>query len=86
MHEFSLAQEVCRLAEEVLEREQGVAVRAIGVAVGPEAGVELESFRFCLEALLLDPPFTGARAELLSAPGDTLRLTFVEVDDGRPDY
>ncbi|HET7040954.1 MAG TPA: hypothetical protein VFI13_03000, partial [Gemmatimonadales bacterium] len=76
---------VCRLAEEVRERERGVVVRAIGVEVGDEAGIEVANFRFCLDALLAEPPLTGARAEILPARGDVLRLTYVEVDDGRPD-
>ena len=74
------------MAGDVLEREGGVAVRAIGVEVGTDAGVELDNFRFCLDALLTEPPFLGARAELQSVDGDSLRLTFVEVDDGRPDH
>ena len=86
MHELSLALEVCRMAGDVLERERGVAVRSLGVEVGTEAGVELENLRFCLDALLTEPPFVGARAELQPVPGETLRLTFVEVDDGRPDH
>jgi Zn finger protein HypA/HybF involved in hydrogenase expression len=73
------------MAGDVLERERGVAVRAIGVEVGTEAGVELENFRFCLDALLTEPPFAGARAELEQVSGEALRLAFVEVDDGRPD-
>lgn len=85
MHELSLALEVCRLAGEVLEREGGVAVRALGVEVGDDAGIEVENFRFCLDALLTEPPLTGARAEILPARGDVLRLAYVEVDDGRPD-
>jgi Zn finger protein HypA/HybF involved in hydrogenase expression len=85
MHELSLALEVCRMAGDVLERERGVGVRSLGVEVGADAGVELENFRFCLDALLTEPPFVGARAEFLAAPGDTLRLAYVEVDDGRPD-
>lgn len=85
MHELSLALEVCRLAGDVLVRERGIAVRAVGVEVGDDAGIEIENFRFCLTALLTEPPFTGARAELLPAFGDTLRLAYVEVDDGRPD-
>ena len=85
MHELSLALEVCRLAGEVLVRERGTAVRAIGVEVGDDAGIEIENFRFCLTALLTEPPFMGARAELQAARGDTLRLAYVEVDDGRPD-
>ena len=74
------------MAGDVLEREGGVAVRAIGVEVGTDAGVELDNFRFCLDALLTEPPFVGARAELQPVHGDSLRLTFVEVDDGRPDH
>lgn len=85
MHELSLALEVCRLAGEVLHREGGVAVQALGVEVGADAGIEPENFRFCLEALLSEPPFNGARPVLLSAPGDTLRLAYLEVDDGHPD-
>ncbi|HTL04173.1 MAG TPA: hydrogenase/urease maturation nickel metallochaperone HypA [Gemmatimonadales bacterium] len=85
MHELSLALEVCRLADEVRLRERGSAVRSLGVDVGDDAGIELENFRFCLDALLLEPPFVGARAELTPVSGDVLRLTFVEVDDGRPD-
>ncbi len=85
MHELSLALEVCRLAGDVLVRERGAAVRAIGVDVGADAGIELENFRFCLDALLTEPPLAGARAVLQPVPGDTLRLAYVEVDDGRPD-
>ena len=85
VHELSLALEVCRMAGEVLDRERGVGVRSLGVEVGTEAGVELENFRLCLDALLTEPPFLGARAELQAVPGEALRLTYVEVDDGRPD-
>lgn len=85
MHELSLALEVCRLAEEVRTREGAATVRAIGVEVGDDAGIELANFRFCLDALLSGPPFAGARAELIPAGGDALRLTYVEVDDGGPD-
>lgn len=85
MHELSLALEVCRLAEEVMVRERGVAVRSFGIEVGDDAGIEVANFRFCLDALLTEPPLTGARAEILATAGDSLRLTYVEVDDGRPD-
>ena len=85
MHELSLALEVGRIAAEVVERESAASVRAIGVEVGADAGVELENFRFCLEAVLSEAPLAGAKAVLLPAPGDSLRLAYVEVDDGGPD-
>jgi hypothetical protein len=72
------------VADAVRERERGIAIRAIGVEIGDDAGVEVENFRFCLEALLLEPPFAGARAELVPAGGETLRVSYVEIDDGRP--
>ena len=84
MHELSIALEVCRLAEEVCARERGVAVRSLGVEVGDDAGLEVSNFRFCLDALLTEPPLAGARAEILPLAGDILRLAYVEVDDGRP--
>jgi Zn finger protein HypA/HybF involved in hydrogenase expression len=85
MHELGLALEVCRLAEEVVEREPPGRVTRVGVEVGPECGVEIENFRFCLETLLREPPFLGARADLMPAGGEVLRLAYVEIDDGRSD-
>ena len=85
MHELSLALEVCRIAGEVASREGAAAVRSLGVEVGDDAGIELENFRFCLDALLTEPPFVGARAELQMVPGEVLRLAYVEVDDVGPD-
>lgn len=83
MHDLSLALEVCRQAEDVLVRSGGVAVQRVAVEVGEEAGVEIENFRFCLDALMQAPPFRGAPAELVSVGGSDLRLAWVEVDDGR---
>jgi Zn finger protein HypA/HybF involved in hydrogenase expression len=84
MHELSLALEVCRIAEAHLPPPPRPRVLALGVEVGDDAGIEVSNFRFCLEALLTDPPFSGARPEILPTTGPDLRLAWVEVDDGRP--
>ena len=84
MHEMSVALEVCRLAEERLGREALSGVVAVGVEVGDDAGIEPESLAFCLEAVLATPPFHGAKPVITRLPGDVLRLSYREVDDGRP--
>jgi len=82
MHEMSLACELCRIAEAHLPPEP-VSVRSIGVEVGRGMGIEVSNFQFCLEALLQEPPFSGAALNLVIRPGSDLRLSYLEVDDGR---
>jgi Zn finger protein HypA/HybF involved in hydrogenase expression len=85
MHELSLALEVCRMAEAHLEPGGAASLRTVCVELGDSANVEIENFRFCLEALLDAPPFDGAVPTIVSRPGSDLRLAYLEVDDGRPD-
>jgi Zn finger protein HypA/HybF involved in hydrogenase expression len=84
MHEMSLALEVAELVQPAVPAPPGRLLR-VGVVVGDQAGVEPESLRFCLGAVLAHPPFNGAEPVLRRVEGDTLRLDFLEVDDGRPD-
>jgi Zn finger protein HypA/HybF involved in hydrogenase expression len=84
MHEMSIALEVCRLAGERLGAAAPTLV-AVGVTVGDDAGVEAESLAFCLEALLSEPPFRGASPHVIREPGDALYLSYLEVDNDRPD-
>ena len=85
MHELSLAQEVCRIAEERVGRDALPGVRRVGVDVGDDANVEVESLRFCLEVLLAEPPFAHAAPVIERMAGDVLRVSYLEVDDGCPD-
>ncbi len=86
MHEMSVAAEVCRLAEEKLTAEQLPQLVAVGLDVGDDAGLEPGSLQFCLEALLAAPPFRNARPVLTRCAGDVLRVTYLELDDDRPDH
>ncbi len=83
MHEMSVALEVCRMAEAHLD-PPGARLIELGLEVGDDAGLEPENLQFCLEALLAAPPFSGAKAVVTRVPGDVLRLTYLEVDDGGP--
>lgn len=82
MHELSLAMDVCRITEEHVGRSSLARVREVGVLVGDRSGVEFTTFEFCLESLLSAPPFEDARVRIDRTPGDDLRVTYVEVDDG----
>ena len=78
---MSIALDVCRIAEQQADASRLVTV---GLDVGDDAGVELSSLEFCLESLLAGPPFTGAKPVITRVPGDVLRVSYLEVDDGRP--
>ena len=86
MHELSIALEVCRLAQEQVGPDAAASILEIGVEVGDDAGVEPANLEFCLEALLSTPPFGNARPVILRKPGDALRLSYLEIDDGRPPH
>ncbi len=84
MHEMSIAMEVCRIAEDQVGLDAMPRIREVGVVVGTRSGVEPESLRFCLEALLDRPPFCGARPALELTAGDDLRVAYLDVDDADP--
>lgn len=85
MHEMSVAMEVCRLAEERLSPVELPQLITVGLDVGDDSGLEPDNLLFCLEALLAAPPFRNARPDLTRCPGDVLRVTYLELDDDRPD-
>jgi Zn finger protein HypA/HybF involved in hydrogenase expression len=82
---MSLALEVCRIAEGQVGLDRLPQVTEVGLLVATEAGIEIQNFRFCLEALLTAPPFVNAKPALERCPGDDLRVTYLEVDDGSPE-
>jgi Zn finger protein HypA/HybF involved in hydrogenase expression len=81
MHEMSIALEVCRIAEQQVGLAAKSRVREIGVVVGHNSGVEPESLRFCLDALLDQPPVRGARTAMEMTAGDDLRVAYHDLDD-----
>ena len=85
MHELSMALEICRIAEARVGPAQAGRLRTVGVEIGEQAGIEPDNLTFCLEALLGAPPFGAARPAVTRLPGDVLRVSYLEIDDGRPD-
>ena len=85
MHEMSLALEVCSIAERHVPKEQLAQIVEVGLEVGDAAGIEADNLAFWLETLLANPPFKAARPVITRVPGDVLRVSYLEVDDGSPD-
>jgi Zn finger protein HypA/HybF involved in hydrogenase expression len=73
------------MAEERLDPDALPLLVSVGLDLGYEAGIEPDNLQFCLETLLAAPPFAGARPVINRLPGDALRLSYLEIDDGRPD-
>lgn len=84
MHEMSLALEICRIAEERVGSDVLPRLREVGLVVGTDSGVEPDCLGFWLDSLLSSPPFAGARLAMEVCPGDDLRVTYLEVEDGGP--
>ena len=76
--------DVCRIVQDRMELEALPELMTVAIEIGNDAGVEPESLEFCLEVLLRQPPFRHAKPLLLQVPGDVLRVSYLEVDDGSP--
>jgi Zn finger protein HypA/HybF involved in hydrogenase expression len=84
LHELSIAFDICRITEEHVGPADLGRVVEVGVEVGNNAGIEIDSLEFCLEALLGSAPFGRAVPKIDRLEGDELRVTYVEVEDGSP--
>jgi len=85
MHEMSLALEACDIAQRHVSPDQVASIVEIVIEVGDDAGVVADSLEFWLESMLSSPPFKAAKPVIRRVSGDVLRVSYLEVDDGRPD-
>jgi len=86
VHELSIALEICRIAGHQVGAARVPQIRCVDIDVGAASGVEIESLRFCLEAVLAEPPFSDATPVIHLQGGDVLRVNYVEVDDDGPSH
>jgi Zn finger protein HypA/HybF involved in hydrogenase expression len=83
---MSVALEVCRMAEERVGLDTLGLISALALEVGDQSGVEPANLEFCLDVLLGQPPFRGAKVVMSHTPGDALRLDYIEIDDERASH
>lgn len=85
VHELSIALDVGRIAGEQAGPAGAGRVVTVGLNVGADAVIEVANLEFCLDLILSQPPFRRARACISRPPGDDMRVTYLEIDDGDPD-
>jgi hydrogenase nickel incorporation protein HypA/HybF len=75
MHELSLSQGMLGLIEDSARRDGFTRVRTVWLQVGRLASVELESLRFCFDAVTRGSCAEGATLEIERTPGRAWCLT-----------
>lgn len=59
MHEVSLAFEIIEMSRAVAQQHQALQVKAVHIAVGQLAGVEVDALQFALNNMRMDDMFEG---------------------------
>ena len=69
MHEMSLAEGILQLLEDAARRENARRVSAVFLEIGQLASVEVESLRFCFDAVVRGTIAAEAVLEIVRVPG-----------------
>ncbi len=69
MHEMSLAEGILQVLEDSARRQSFERVKTVWLEIGALANVEVESLRFCFDAVVRDSIAAGASLEILERPG-----------------
>jgi len=69
MHEMSLAEGVLQILEERATKERFQRVKTVFLEIGQLSHVEIESLRFCFDAVIKGSVAEGTRLEIDEVPG-----------------
>ncbi len=69
MHEMSLAEGILQILEESAAKERFQQVKTVFLEIGKLSHVEVESLRFCFDAVVKNSVAEGARLEIVEVPG-----------------
>ena len=68
MHELGIAGSILGSVESEMQKHDGARLRAIGLRLGPWAGVDPESLQFCFAVLARDTCAAGAELAIEACP------------------
>lgn len=69
MHEMSLAEGVLQIIEDYAGRDSFSRVKSVVLEIGDLSSVEVESLKFCFDAVIRDSIAAGAVLEIERVPG-----------------
>lgn len=80
MHELGIAQSVLDAVRTEMALHQAHGVSAIGLRIGPLAGVARNSLEFCFEALVKESEFASTRLAIEEGVADELEFSYLELE------
>lgn len=81
MHEMGIASSILDAVQKELLLYPGYRAARVEVRIGEYAGVDLESVRFCFDAIVKDSPFSALELALEARGGDELDLGNLELEE-----
>jgi hydrogenase nickel incorporation protein HypA/HybF len=68
VHELSLAQSIVEIVQQYVPDAQRTAVESVRLKVGDQAGVVVDSLKFCFSAITVRTDLEGARLDIERVP------------------
>ena len=82
MHEMGIASSVLDIVRQYVPEARAPLVRRVTVRVGEFAGVQVDSLRFCFEAIVADTAYQAAWLEIERIPASSeMSVSELEVED-----
>jgi Zn finger protein HypA/HybF involved in hydrogenase expression len=82
MHEMSLASSILETVQSEQTKNAGAHVTKVGLRIGEWSGVDTESLRFCLEALVTGTPLAPLEVDIDFRPASPhLDIAYLELED-----
>jgi hydrogenase nickel incorporation protein HypA/HybF len=70
MHEMSLTEGVLQILQDNAKSKGFERVKTVWLEIGALSGVEIESMRFCFDAVMQGTLADGAKLEIIHTPGE----------------
>jgi hydrogenase nickel incorporation protein HypA/HybF len=81
MHEMGIAISILDAVRKESRLYPGYRVAKVGLRIGPYAGVDPESLRFCFGAMVRDTPQSPLELDIEAGPGDELDFSTMELEE-----